>query len=90
MDFKVIKSETNTLEIDFKEFDQSILNLVKTELWNDSATKLAGFKVTHPQAGIAHFVLNTSGNKQAKTVWNDAVKRASEANDKLAKEFAKL
>ena len=89
MEHELIKSESNELIIDFKPFDQAILNLVKEELWQDSATQVAGFKVTHPQVGVAHFVLKTKG-KNAKDVWNSAVKRAQSRVEELGKEFSKL
>ena len=76
MKAEILESKKDKLVLKFEPFDQAILNLVKQELWNDKATQMAGFKVTHPEVGFAKFTLKTKG-KAAKTVWNDALKRAT-------------
>lgn len=84
MEFKLVESTKDKLVMEFEQFDQGILNLVKHELWNDEATELAGFKITHPEIGHAKFVLRTKG-KSPKTVWNLALKRATEQAEQFAK-----
>lgn len=82
----ILENEKDKLVLKFEPFDQGVLNLVKEKLWEDSATSMAGFKVTHPEVGFAKFVLNTKG-KAPKTVWNSALKSASEDIDSFAKEL---
>lgn len=89
MEAEILESGKDKLVIKFKPFDQGILNLVKQELWNDKATQMAGFKVTHPEIGYAKFVLVTKG-KAPKTVWNSALKRASAHIDSFGKEIKVL
>lgn len=85
MEPEILESKKNELVLKFKPFDQGVLNAVKKELWNDKATNMAGFKVTHPEVGFARFVLKIKGRKKPKTVWNDALKRASAHVDSFAK-----
>ncbi len=89
MEPKVAESEKNMLKLKFEELDQGLLNLIREELWQDKATDMAGFQVTHPQVGHAVFTLKTKG-KAPKTVWNAAVDRVSKQTDELSKELKKL
>ena len=86
---EVVKSEKGMLKLKFEVSDQGALNLVREELWNDKATEMAGFQVTHPQVGHVLFTLKTKG-KDAKTVWNGAVGRISKQVDELAAAVKKL
>lgn len=86
---EVVKAEKSMLKLKFEELDQGTLNLVREELWNDKATEMAGFQVTHPQVGHTVFTLKTKG-KDAKTVWNGAVDRMSKQVDELAAAVKKL
>ena len=86
---EVVKAETNLLKLKFEVMDQGLLNLIREELWNDKATEMAGFRITHPEVGHALFTLKTKG-KAAKSVWNAAVDRISKQNDEFNKLSAKL
>ncbi len=81
---KVAENKKDSLLIDFEKYDQGILNLVKESLWADKATQMAGFRITHPTIGKAVFVLKTKG-KEASSVWNGAVKLASQQVDAFGK-----
>jgi len=89
MEAEVLESTPGKLVLKFKPFDHGVLNLVKHELWNDSATQMAGFKVTHPEIGYAKFVLKTKG-KAPKAAWNSALKKAVTHVSSLGAEFKKL
>jgi len=89
MEPEVLESKPGKLVLKFKPFDEGVLNVVKQELWNDKATQLAGFKVTHPEVGFVRFVLATKG-KAPKAAWNSALKRASAHIDSFGKELAKV
>ena len=86
---EVTKSEKNHLELKFKDMDKGVLNLMREELWQDKATEMAGFQITHHQVGHAVFTLKTKG-KVAKSVWNSAVDRISKQTDEFSKGFKKL
>ena len=79
---KLEKSSADELKVTFKEMDSGFFNLLKKELWSHKETKMAGFRVTHPQVGETEFFLKTKG-KNAKKVWNDSI--AS-----LAKKFSEI
>ena len=76
MEVRPIKKEKDVLLVELKGDTKSFANLIREELWNDKATDIAGFRVTHPQVGVVEFTLRTKG-KQAKSVWNGAVDRLS-------------
>jgi len=86
---EVIKSDKNLLKLKFSEIDQGFLTFIKDQLWQDSATEMAGFQVTHPQIGHIIFTLRTKG-KPAKAVWNKALDEASKQVDGLKKELKNL
>ena len=87
---EILASSRGEIKLRFNNIDQGFLNLVKEELWNDKAIDIAGFRVTHPQVGVAEFTLKTKG-KQAKLVWNSAVGRLSKKlSDFQRKEISKL
>ena len=85
----VLTSSKEELTLKFTRIDQGFLNMIKEELWNDKATDVAGFRVTHPQVGVAEFSLKTKG-KQAKQVWNSALSRLSKKLAEFDKEASKL
>lgn len=86
---EVIQSEKNLIQIKFEDKDQAMLNLISEELWQDKATEMAGFQITHPQVGHSLFTLRTKG-KAPKTTWNAAVDRLSKKLDVMAKDITKL
>lgn len=86
---EILTSSKEELKLKFVHIDQGILNLIKEELWQDKATDLAGFRVTHPQVGVAEFTLRTKG-KAAKEVWNSAIERLSEKLAEVGKEVSRL
>ena len=76
MEIETIKSEKNELRLRFNEIDQGFLSLIKSCLWEDSTTELAGFNIDHPIVGNPTFILKTKG-RSAKDVWNKSLERAN-------------
>ena len=74
MEYKVVEDKKDIIKISFKDIDQGFMTLVKDKIWEDKATELAAFKVTHPEVGELVFTLRTKG-KAPKKVWNDALVR---------------
>jgi DNA-directed RNA polymerase subunit L len=85
----VIESKKDLLKLSFKDIDQGFMNLVKDKLWEDKATEIAGFKVTHPESGALVFTLRTKG-KDAKKVWNDSLASLSKDVSKFVSEIKKI
>ncbi len=84
MEFDVVENKTNVLKLKFKVIDQGIMSAIKAQVWEDKATELAGFKVTHPETGTLDFTLKTKG-KSAQKVWNDALSKLSKKTEEFKK-----
>ena len=69
---EVIKKEKTKLQLNFKRFDQGLLNAINEKNWTDSDVQISGFQITHPEVGEAIFKLKTK-KKDAKTVWNSSI-----------------
>jgi DNA-directed RNA polymerase subunit L len=89
MEPTIIESKKDLLKLSFKEIDQGFINLVKTKLWEDKSTEIAGFKVTHPESGELVFTLRTK-SKDAKKVWNDTLASLSKDISKFGIEIKKI
>ena len=85
----VIESKKDFFKLSFKAIDQGFMSLVKDKLWDDKATEVAGFKVTHPEAGELVFTLKTKG-KDAKKVWTDALASLSKDIKNFELEIKKI
>ena len=85
----ILKTEKNLLKIELEHLDQGILNAIKAQLWQDSATQTAGFKTNHPDVDKPVFILRTKG-KDAKKVWNSAISELKKKADSLAKNTKKI
>jgi DNA-directed RNA polymerase subunit L len=85
----ITENKKDSLKIEFKDLDQGFMTLVKDKLWEDKATNLAGFRVTHPETGVLQFTLKTKG-KEAKKVWNDALTKLNKDMKDFDTEIKKL
>ena len=56
MEYKVVEDKKDIIKISFKDIDQGFMTLVKDKIWEDKATELAAFKVTHPEVGELVFL----------------------------------
>jgi len=83
-------SDKNELKVEFSEKDEGFLNLIKTALWAQSETEMAGFKMDHPTAGKPVFTLKVKDGRDAKKVWNSALDSVSEQLDSFGKDVKKL
>ena len=91
MEANVLKTgDKNELRVEFSEKDEGFLNLIKTALWKQSETEMAGFKMDHPTAGKPVFTLKVKDGKDAKKVWNSALESVSEQLDSFGKDVKKL
>ncbi|MEK6807940.1 MAG: RpoL/Rpb11 RNA polymerase subunit family protein [Nanoarchaeota archaeon] len=90
MELTVIESTKNELKVQFSEKDEGFMNLIKTALWEQSETEMAGFKMDHPTVSLPVFTLKVKDGKDAKKVWNASLDSISEQLDSLGKEVKKL
>ena len=79
----IIECKPDIIKLSFKEIDQGFMSVIRDKLWENNATELAGFKVTHPESGELVFTLRTKG-KKAKDVWNGALASLSKDLKKFA------
>ena len=86
MEVEVLKKGKTELKIQVNENNQGILNTIKSELWQDNATQIAGFHIEHPEKGKPVFTIKTK-NKEATKVWNDAIDKLNKQVDKLKTSF---
>jgi len=83
-------SDKNELKVEFSEKDEGFLNLVKTALWEQSETEMAGFRIEHPEVSKPVFFLKVKSGKDAKKVWNSALDSISEQLDDFGKKAKQL
>ena len=83
-------SDKNELKVEFSEKDEGFLNLVKTALWEQSETEMAGFRIEHPEVSKPVFFLRVKSGKDAKKVWNSALDLVSEQLSEFGKELKNL
>jgi len=86
MEIKIIEDSKNKLVFDIKGESHGFCNMLKDELWNNKAVKVAAYKIDHPLIGIPRFVLETSGEEPRK-VLDSAVKKLKSQAEKAAKEL---
>ena len=83
---KVLKNEKDHLEVEIANV--TIAELVRSELWNDSAVTAAAWKRDHPSKNPV-LVVQTDGKKAAKKALTDSLERISKLNEKVMAEAKK-
>ncbi len=73
MNIKIVEDKKNRLVFEMPGLNQTVPNLLRSELWNNEETKNTGYHVTHPIAGHPIFVLETK-SKEARKVLDEAIK----------------
>jgi len=89
MELKMLEEKKNRIVFDLIGADHSLVGALKTELWQDSNTKAAGYQVEHPLVGMPRFVLETSG-EDAKKVLRSAIKRLQKTIDGLQEQTKEI
>jgi len=82
---KVLKNEKNHLEIELNNL--TIAELVRNELWEDSAVTVAAWKKTHPTKNPI-LVIKTEG-KSAQKVLTECLETIEKNNKKMIEEAKK-
>ena len=86
MECKIIKQEKDELQIEIDNL--TLAELLRNELWQDKATKMAVWKRDHPTKNPI-LVLKTDG-KAAKKVLQDTLEKIQDKDNDLLKSFKKL
>lgn len=85
MEIKVLKNEKDYLEIELDNL--TIAELLRKQLWNDSAVEVAAWKREHPSKNPV-LVIKTK-DKSAKKALQDCIAKLQKINDKILEEFKK-
>lgn len=89
MEIKVIEKSKNKLVFEIPAADHTLCNTIVKKLWENKATKTAGYRVDHPLVGKPVIRLETSGD-DPKKVLDAAVKALKKDNEALRKLAKKL
>ncbi len=82
MELKVVEEKKGKFIFELPGADYGLVGAIRKELWNDEATKAAGYSVEHPLIGVPRFLLETSGEEPRK-VLRSAIKRLKKELEKL-------
>ena len=86
MDINVKKSGTDTLNVEIVGDEHTLSNLLREELWNDSAVTFAAYEKKHPYLGNPVLIVKA---KDPMKSLKGAVKRCSDNVSAFEKLFVK-
>jgi len=87
MEIKLLKKEGNLYEIEFKDEDIGVLNLIKEILVNREDVEFAASLREHPMVSQPKLIFRT--DKDAKKILHAAIKEAMAQLDKLETALSK-
>lgn len=90
MEIKVLEDKKNRFVFEVDGMGHTYLNLLKTELWNDSHVKVATYAIKHPQASKPKLILETDGDESPRAAISGAVGRLKKISEKLKKELSAI
>lgn len=90
MKLDVIEDKKHRFVFEIEDMGHTHLNLLKTELWNDSHVKVATYAVKHPQVSKPKFILETDGDESPKAALSSAVGRLKKLSEKFKKELSAI
>ena len=89
MEIKVLEDKKNKLVFEVEGMGHTFINLLKTELWNDSHVKTATYNIRHPIVSKPKIILETDGNESPKSALTSAVTRLKKQSDKFRNDVKK-
>ena len=66
MDFKILKEEKDTLELQFEGESHTFCNLLRKELWENENVVAASYNLKHPLLLTPTFILQVKSGKPRK------------------------
>ena len=88
MQLNVLEDKKGRLIFEINGMGHTFLNLLKTELWNDSHIKVATYAIKHSEASNPKFILETDGDESPKSALTSAVTRLKKQSEHFKKELA--
>ena len=89
MEIKILDDKKNRLMVEVKGSDHTLINAVKTELWNDKHVKIATYSIRHPQISVPQMLIETDGEETPRNALINAIQRLQKDNAKFKKELVK-
>ena len=86
MEIKVLEDKKNRFVFEVDGLGHTLINILKTELWNDNNIKVATYSLKHPQIGKPKFILETDGNASPRVALTSAIGRLKKLSEKFKKE----
>jgi DNA-directed RNA polymerase subunit L len=90
MEISVVESKKGKLVFETVDMGHTLLNVLKSELWNDSHVKIATYAIKHSQIGKPKFILETDGVESPKAALAGAVSRLKKTSDKFRKDLSAI
>ena len=88
MEVSAKENKKNRLVLEVEGETQTIFNMLRKELWNDSHVKVSGYNVIHPLQGKIELTVETTGS-EAKQAVAEALKRIKKINSKMRSSLGK-
>jgi DNA-directed RNA polymerase subunit L len=86
MDIKIEEHEKNKLVLNISGENDTLLNLIRDQMWKDNDVEAAGYNIDHPLTKRAKFVLVTK-TKDSKKVFTNGINALIKANKNLIKQI---
>jgi DNA-directed RNA polymerase subunit L len=90
METNVLEDKKGRLVIEIEGVGHTFLNVLKSELWNDSHVKVATYSIKHTEIGKPKFILETDGEESPKAALSGAVSRLKKQSEKFKKELSAI
>jgi DNA-directed RNA polymerase subunit L len=90
MEINVVEDKKNRLVFEVDGVGHTFLNLLKTELWDDSHVKAATYAIKHSQINKPKFILETDGSESPKAALSSAVSRLKKSSESFKKELSAI
>ncbi|MGQ9759516.1 MAG: RpoL/Rpb11 RNA polymerase subunit family protein [Candidatus Methanomethylicaceae archaeon] len=90
MSVRVIKKDKERLELELKDEDHTMGNLLRTVLLLDKHVKQAGYQVIHPLTGGIKLVVHTDGEESPMEALMNALSKIEEDAKELQERFKNL
>lgn len=90
MELNVIEDKKGRFVFELEGIGHTFLNVLKSELHNDSHVKIATYNIKHPQTSKPKFILETDGDESPKSALSSAINRLSKLSEKLKKEISNI
>lgn len=86
----ILEESKTKIKIELEGETPTLCNILRSELWNDSHVKIAGYKIDHPLTSHPVLVIETDGKESPKKALKEAIKRLTKTNQLLQNKIKSL